>query len=180
MNILAIILIILAIVIAIFLLVALFVKKEYAIVRKTTINKPKQEVFNYLKLMKNQSAYNKWWRADPGAMKDYKGTDGTVGFTVAWDSADKKVGKGEQEVKKITEGERIEYELRFIKPFEGKADAHMTTNAVAEDQTNVTWGFSSSMKYPMNIMLLFINMEEMLGKDLEASLTDLKGTLEKA
>lgn len=180
MNILAIILIILAILIAVLLIVALFVKKEYAIVRETTINKPKQEVFNYLKVVKNQRTYNKWWKADPLAMNDFKGTDGTVGFTVAWDSDNKNVGKGEQEVKKITEGEQIDYELRFIRPFKGKADAHLATNAVAENQTKVTWGFRSSMKYPMNIMLLLMNMEEMLGKDLEASLTDLKGALENA
>ena len=179
MNILAIILIVLAILVALFLLVALFVKKEYAIERETTINKPKQEVFDYIKLIKNQSIYNKWWLADPAARKKYQGTDGTVGFVAAWDSDDKKVGKGEQELKKITEGERIDYELRFIKPFEGKADAHMTTNATPENQTTVRWGFSSRMKYPMNIMLLLMNLEGMLAKDLEASLRNLKGTLEK-
>jgi hypothetical protein len=68
----------------------------------------------------------------------------------------------------------------FVRCNVGKADAHLTTNAVAENQTKVAWGFSSSMKYPMNIMPLVMNMEKMLGKDLEASLTDLKGTLEQA
>jgi hypothetical protein len=35
------------------------------------------------------------------------------------------------------------------------------------------------MKYPMNLMLLFFNMDEMLGKDLNTGLTDLKTILEK-
>jgi hypothetical protein len=35
------------------------------------------------------------------------------------------------------------------------------------------------MKYPMNGMLLFMNMDKLLGKDLETSLTNLKHILEK-
>jgi hypothetical protein len=35
------------------------------------------------------------------------------------------------------------------------------------------------MPYPMNIMLVFMNMDEILGKDLETGLNNLKGVLEK-
>jgi hypothetical protein len=35
------------------------------------------------------------------------------------------------------------------------------------------------MPYPMNIMLPFMNMEEMLGGDLENGLKNLKNILEK-
>jgi hypothetical protein len=35
------------------------------------------------------------------------------------------------------------------------------------------------MKYPMNIMLLFINFEKILGKDLEITLRNLKDIQEK-
>jgi hypothetical protein len=35
------------------------------------------------------------------------------------------------------------------------------------------------MKYPMNLMLLFMNMEKMVGRDLSIGLTNLKNTLEK-
>ena len=35
------------------------------------------------------------------------------------------------------------------------------------------------MKYPMNIMLLFINFEKLLGKDLEITLRNLKDIQEK-
>jgi hypothetical protein len=35
------------------------------------------------------------------------------------------------------------------------------------------------MPYPMNLMLLCMNMDKMIGKDLETGLTNLKGVLEK-
>jgi len=179
MNILMIILTVIAILIALLLILALFTKKEYTIEREITINKPKQEVFNFIKYLKNQDNYNKWVMMDLNAKKQNKGTDGTVGFVSAWDSENKRVGKGEEEIKKITEGERIDLEIRFIKPFEGKADTHMTTVPVAQNQTKIKWDFSSGMKYPMNIMLLFMDIPGMLGKDLETSLTNLKSVLEK-
>jgi hypothetical protein len=48
-----------------------------------------------------------------------------------------------------------------------------------QDETIVKWGFSSKMNYPANIMLLFINMDKLLGKDIETSLGNLKTILEK-
>jgi hypothetical protein len=161
------------------LIVAAFVKKDYAVEREVTINKPKQEVFDYVKLLKNQDNFSVWAKADPAMKKDYRGVDGTVGFVSAWDSNVGDVGKGEQEIKKIAEGERLDFELRFIKPFEATDNAYMTTEMAAENQTKVKWGFNGSMKYPMNLMLLFCDMDKMLGPDLEMGLSNLKSTLEK-
>lgn len=170
---------VIVVVIVLILVVALFTKKEYTVQREITINKPRQQVFDYVKLVRNQLNYNKWWQMDPNVKTDFRGTDGTVGFVAAWDSDKKEAGKGEQEIKHISEGESIDWELRFIRPFEGIADTRMTTTSLGENQTKVTWTFNGKMKYPMNAMLLFMNMDKMLGKDLEASLTSLKTILEK-
>ncbi|MFC0181067.1 SRPBCC family protein [Pseudarcicella hirudinis] len=110
--------------------------------------------------------------------KTYSGTDGTVGFISAWEGNDD-VGKGEQEIKKITEGERIDFELRFIKPFEATSPVFMTTQSISDNQTKVTWSMSGNMPYPMNLMLLFMNMEKQIGGDFETGLNNLKGILEK-
>jgi hypothetical protein len=165
--------------IASLLIVALFIDKDYAVQREITINKPKTVVFEYLKLLKNQENFSVWATRDPNMKKEFRGTDGTVGFVAAWDSDMKDVGKGEQEIKKINEGERIDYELRFIKPFEATDNAYISTEAISDSLTKVTWAFNGSMDYPMNLMLLTMNMDEMLGKDLQAGLTNLKIHLEK-
>jgi uncharacterized protein YndB with AHSA1/START domain len=178
MNIIFTILIALAGLIALLLIIALFLKKELIIVKSIVVNRSKPEVFDYVKHIKNQDNYSKWNMADPAMKKDYKGTDGTVGFVYYWDSNDKNVGKGEQEIKKISEGERIEMEIRFIKPFEGVAQVYMATET-ADLGTNVTWSFTNKMKYPSNVIQLFMNMEKMLGNDLQTGLNNLKNNLEK-
>lgn len=159
------------------LVIGLFTKKAYSVERAIVINKPRTEVFNYIKHLKNQDYYSKWVMMDPNVKKTYSGTDGTVGFIYAWDS-NKQAGKGEQEIKNITEGERMDIEIRFEKPFEGVASVPFITESLSPDQTKVRWGMSSEMKYPMNLVLLF-NIDQVLAKDLEISLANLKGKLEE-
>ena len=103
---------------------------------------------------------------------------GTVGFIYAWDG-NKQAGKGEQEIKQLKEGERIDMEVRFERPFKAVSETYMTTENAGGYQTKVKWVFGSKLKYPMNLMLVFMNMDKLLGKDMETSLTTLKGILEK-
>ena len=172
------ILIVIVIIIAIPLMLALFTKKEYTIVREVTINKPKAEVFAYLKLLKNQDNFSKWMKIDPAAKKTYTGTDGTIGFMAAWESTNDKLGQGTQTISKIAEGDRIDYDLHFIKPYTAAAAAYLAT-ADAAGQTKVTWGFNGKMPYPFNVMLLLGNMDKMIGDDLQTGLVNLKALLEK-
>ena len=161
------------------LIIAALARKEYSVERDIIISKPKVNVFDYLKRLKNQDNFSKWALMDPNMKKEYRGIDGTPGFVSAWDSNEKNVGKGEQEIKKIIEGDRIDYEIRFIKPFAGVANAYLKTTSVSNNRTMVAWGFDSKMKYPINLMLLFMNMEKMIGKDFETGLLNLKNLLEK-
>jgi hypothetical protein len=179
MNILLTIIGIIAGIIVLLLVIALFLKKEYHVSREIVINRPAQQVFEFIKFLKNQDNYSVWNQLDPAMKKTYSGTDGTVGFKYAWDSTNKQAGKGEQSIKSIKEGEKIEMDLHFIKPFEGKALAYMTTTPVTTGQSNVKWGLDSKMNYPMNIMMLFMNMDKMLGKDLALGLENLKVIMEK-
>jgi uncharacterized protein YndB with AHSA1/START domain len=151
-------------------------KKGYKTHREMVINAPRQKVFDYLKQIKNQDNFNKWLMLDPTMKKEFKGTDGTVGFIYGW-NGNKEGGEGEQEIKAINEGKNIDMELRFVRPFGGVAHAKMATDSLSDNQTKVTWNTESQIKYPMNIMLpMIVNM---LQKDMGTSLTTLKGILEK-
>ena len=114
---------------------------------------------------------------DPNVKREYKGTDGTVGFVTTWDSEKNDVGKGEQEIKNITEEQRIDLEVKFERPMKNTASVFMTTDAVANNQTKVKWGMAGRSPYPINLMNLFI--PSVLGKDLQTSLENLKVLLEK-
>lgn len=171
-----IILTILAAIIALPFIIALFVKKEYRIEANVIILKSSPEVFNYAKLIKNQEHYSKWVMADPDMKKTLTGTDGTVGFIYAWESADKGVGQGAQEITSLVDNKKINTEIRFIKPFEGTGYVTMLTDAAGPNETRVNWIMEGKSNYPMNIMNLF--MGRMLHNDMQISLQRLKTNLE--
>lgn len=166
-------------IIVLLLVAGLFVKKDYAVEREIVINKPEAEVFDYIKHIKNQDHYSVWNQKDPAMKKEYRGNDGEVGFVYAWESTNGEVGKGEQEIVRIVDGDRVDMKLRFKEPFEADDDAYMTTESVSENQTKVKWGFKGSINYPMNLMLLFMDMDKELGDALNTGLKDMKGILEK-
>jgi hypothetical protein len=178
MNILITILAIIGGLIALILLVAAFTRKKYSVERSIVINKSATEIFDYIKHIKNQDYYSKWVMTDPNMKKTFTGIDGTVGFIYAWDG-NKQAGAGEQEIKRIDEGKRLDTEVRFIRPFAGVGHIPMILEPQSVNQTKVRWGMSSAMNYPMNIMLLIMNMEKLLGRDIDISLANLKNILEK-
>ncbi len=164
--------------IALVLIAALIMPKEYAVERDIVINKPKAEVYDYLESLQNQTNWSVWARMDPKMKMEYKGTDRTVGFTYLWEGNDE-VGKGEQEITKIVPGERINTQLRFLKPYESTSEAYLITESAGDNQTKVKWGFTGVMPYPMNVMLPFMGMDKMIGKDFSDGLNNLKAILEK-
>lgn len=164
--------------IAIPLVVALFTPDSYQVERQVEINKSKREVFSYVKLLKNQNYFSKWAQIDPGMSKTYRGIDGEVGFVSRWESSHPDVGTGEQEILAIVDDERIDYELRFIEPISAVSPAYMVFIEEGANKTQVKWGFRGDIPYPMNIMMWFIDFEDVIGTDLQIGLDNLKVILE--
>ena len=161
---------------ALMLIIALFLPKDYIVTQSIVINRPQSEVFNYVKIIDNQKYYSIWVMEDPNSLMTSKGVDGEVGYITAWDSKNKNVGKGEQEIMKLT-NERIDVNLRFVRPFKSEAKASTTCKAIDSKTTEVTNEFYGNSSYPMNLMTIF--MKGMLGDGMKKNLTNLKGILEK-
>jgi uncharacterized protein YndB with AHSA1/START domain len=159
------------------LIYAFFSEKKYSIQSETVINKPASEVFNYVKNLKNQEKYSKWVMTDPNVKLTYTGTDGTVGFKAAWESDDKNVGVGEQEIMKIIDGKGYEAEIRFKKPMEGTSLAKTMVDSMGVNQSKVTTTFYTETPFPINLMIPII--KNMLQKDMDQNMVNLKGQLEK-
>ena len=159
------------------LILILVAPLDFNMERQVTINKSKDIVFPYLKLLKNQDYWSAWNLKDPNMKQELTGIDGTVGATNSWESKNKNVGIGAQEILKITEGERIDMELRFKEPMEVKHQAYFIVKSIAENQTVVSWGFSGKTKRPMNVM--FPLMKGMILKEFDQGLNNLKNILEK-
>ena len=176
MNIIITILLVVAGIIALLLFFALFLKREHYVKREIIINAPRQKVFDYIKLLKNQDEFNTGAMEDADRKREFKGIDGTVGYIYSW-SGNKNAGEGEKEILNIIEGKRIETEIRFVKPMTTRANIIMETESLSDNQTKVIWSNAGTLKYPINIMIPM--MEKHVVKDMDISLSTLKNNLEK-
>ncbi len=159
------------------LLLGVIVPKKFTIETQVTINKPRQDIFEYVKLIKNQEYYSVRVMRDPNVQMTYSWVDGTVGFVSAWVSNDKNVGVGEQEIKSMTEGEKIDVEIRFKKPFASVASASMVLTSISDTETLVTDTYYGDAAFPMNLItFLFVWGVK---KDMQKNLDNLKIILEK-
>ncbi len=164
-------------IIALVIVLALIAPKSYEVSRSIEINKPAKELFEYLRFLKNHDAWSPWFERDPNMKKTMTGTDGEIGCVSAWESDHKQVGHGEQEITGLEDSKEISMELRFLKPFKSTSDAYLRLDE-GNNNTTVTWGFSGNNKFPVSIMMLFMNMDKAVGGDFEAGLAKLKSVIE--
>lgn len=151
--------------------------KEIFVEKNVIINQSNDVVFNFLKFVRNQDKFSVWNMADPNQKITEKGVDGTVGYSYSWDSENKRVGAGTQEIKHILEQEKIEYELRFVRPMKNIGYSTFTFHKISDSQCKVVWTFKGPTKFPMSLFKGVF--QRMLGKDLQKSLGNLKVILEK-
>ncbi|HSU51314.1 MAG TPA: SRPBCC family protein [Segetibacter sp.] len=155
----------------------LYMPKEMIIEKNVSINNNIGEVFSFLKETRNQDKFSVWNMKDPNMKKSYSGIDGTKGFIYSWDSKDKNVGAGAQEIIDIKEGNRIDYEMRFSRPMQNTATASFVLDKIDENTTSVTWTFRSPTKFPMSLFSPIF--KKILGKQLDQGLQNLKSLLDK-
>lgn len=164
--------IILLLLIAFVLISGLFVPKTYRMEKSILINAPREKVWSNVNSLQKLAAWSPWAVKDPNMKVQFEGKEGAVGSMYKWEG-NKNVGAGSQSISRIDVPNQLETKLHFIKPFEGNADAFINLKDSANG-TKASWGFQTRYAYPMNVMLLFVNMDEMMGKEYHAGLTKLK------
>ena len=160
------------------LLIGIFSRKDFLVEREITINRSSAEVFEFLRYQENQIHYNPWLIKYSISKLEHTGKDGQVGFRHEWNSSNTEVGSGVESITNITNGKRIDIELHFMSPIDRWSHAWLTTDSLNANQTKVKWGFSGTIKYPLNVVLVFINMQRQIGNELSEGLDLMKKYLE--
>lgn len=169
--------IIFLVIIILFLIAGFLAPKKYAVERTIKIDAPVEYVYYYCSKLQNFKEWEPWGKRDSLMKSWIEGEDGKVGANYKWEGT-KVTGKGEMKITEMERNSRIAYWIHFVEPMEDEATVEMRFDG-GDAQTSVTWGFYGKSPFPWNILMLFMNMENMLGKDLEEGLNNLKGKIEK-
>ncbi len=119
-------------------------------------------------------AWSPWTEKDPGMKKTYSGDAGTIGHKLSWESDSAEVGKGSMTYN-YTSGDTVMHTLYF----DGQGDAkiyHLVSPGA--NGSKVTWVMDNKIPLMARAMMLFMNMDKMLGPDFEKGLGKLKTAIE--
>ena len=173
---LAIIGVVIVVAIAGILLYAATKPDSFRVQRVVLINAPSDKVFPLINDMKAWTVWSPSEKKDPAMKRTYGAVTAGKGATYAWDG-DKNVGQGSMEI--VESGPRkILLKLDFVKPFE----AHNMGEFLLEpkgDSTSVTWATYGPSPFISKVVGTFMNIDDLIGRDFEKGLADLKAVAEK-
>jgi len=121
---------------------------------------------------KKWKTWSPWEKVDPNMKRSYSGPESGKGAKCAWEGNDE-VGVGNMEILS-TEPTKTVLKLHFDKPFEG--DNIVTFTVLPEgDASKVTWAMDSKDNpFMCKVAQVFVNMDEVCGKEFDKGLKDLK------
>jgi uncharacterized protein YndB with AHSA1/START domain len=180
-EIIAIIAIVLAIAIAIVLILAATKPGTFSVRRATTVKAPPEKIFSLINDFHQWGTWSPYENKDPAMKRSYSGAESGKGAVYAWDG-NNNVGSGRMEILDTSTPTKIVIKLDFFKPFEGHNTAEFTMlpqGDATNVTTNVTWLMHGPAPFMSKVMQVFMNIDNMVGKDFEIGLANLKRLTEK-
>jgi uncharacterized protein YndB with AHSA1/START domain len=176
-EIIAIIAVVLAIAIVIVLILAATRPDTFSVQRATTIKAPPERIFPLINDFRQWASWSPYENKDPAMKRSFGGAASGRGAVYAWEG-NKNVGSGRMEIMDASAPSKIVIKLDFFTPFEGHNTAEFTMLPQG-DATNVTWLMHGPAPFMSKLMQVFINLDNMIGKDFEAGLANLKRLADK-
>jgi len=180
-EIIAIIAVVLAIAIAIVLILAVTKPARFSVQRATSVRAPPEKIFPLINDFHQWGTWSPYENKDPAMKRSYSGAESGKGAVYAWDG-NKNVGSGRMEILEASVPSKIVIKLDFFKPFEGHNTAEFTMLPQGDATnltTDVTWLMHGPAPFVSKVMQVFMNIDNMIGKDFEIGLANLKRLTEK-
>jgi hypothetical protein len=116
-----------------------------------------------------------WEKSDPNMRKTFEGPAAGVGQSLAWSG--KEAGKGKMTIEESVPGQKVGIKLEFVEPMASTATCALTL-AGTPTGSLVTWSMDGNHNFIGKALGLFMDMDNMLGTDLEKGLAQLKTVAE--
>lgn len=149
---------------------------DFRVQRSVLIQAPPERVHAQINDFHRWQAWSPYEKLDPAMTRSIGGAAQGVGATYGW-SSEGKAGAGRMEITR-SEASRITIQLDFTRPFEAHNVAEFSI-VPQGDASEVTWAMSGRQPYVAKLMGLFFDMDQMIGRDFEEGLNNLKRIAEQ-
>jgi uncharacterized protein YndB with AHSA1/START domain len=150
---------------------------EFTVRRSTRIRATPDRIFPQINDFHNWAAWSPWEKLDSTMTKHFSGAPSGRGAVYDWEG-NSKVGKGRMEITDVSAPRNVVIKLDFERPFRANNVSEFTLEPQG-DSTDVTWSMRGGSAFMMKVMGVFMNMDNLIGRDFEAGLANLKATAER-
>jgi uncharacterized protein YndB with AHSA1/START domain len=165
-----------ALAIAVVLILASRKPGTFRVERSAVIQAPPEKIFPLISDFHQWNAWSPYEDRDPDLQRSYGGPASGRGAVYQW-NGNSNVGSGRMEIMDARPPRKVVIKLDFLKPFEAHNTAEFTLLPQG-DTTNVTWLMHGPASLVSKVMQVFIDMDNMVGKDFAAGLANLKRAAE--
>ncbi len=176
-EVIVIIAVVLAIAIAAVLVFAATKPDTLRVQRSMAINAPPERIFPLIADFHQWPHWSPYEHKDPAMKRTYDGAERGKGAIYTWDG-NKNVGSGRMEILEAEAPQKIVIKLDFFTPIEGHNTAEFTMLPQGNG-TQVTWLMHGPARFVTKLFQVVMNLDNMIGKDFEAGLANLKRITEK-
>ncbi len=148
----------------------------FMVQRSTSIKAPPEQVHSLINDLHQFNTWNPYQQKDPNIKGSYRGP--ASGLGAAYDfEGNQDVGKGSIEIT-ATQADQVDMRLDMTEPME-------VHNAIEfkllpqSDGTLVTWTTRGPATFLYKLVGLVMNMDQMIGRDFETGLNNLKAQAER-
>jgi effector-binding domain-containing protein len=150
-----------------FLLLGIFMSKEFKVEKKTTVPASAATVYNILNDISLQSKWNPWLMDDKTMNVSY--SENTIGKGATYTYTSEEFGNGSEMITNSVPNERVDLEIAFDGGDPAKINYLI---APLKDNSELTWTFSGKMGYPSNVLLPIMKWQ--IGNSIEKGLANIK------
>ncbi|TPJ60563.1 SRPBCC family protein [Mesorhizobium sp. B2-7-1] len=171
------ILIILAVIIAAVLIYAATRPNDFVVSRSASIKAPAEAIFPLINDFRRWPEWSPFEKLDPQMKRTLSGTESGKGAAYTWEG-NSKAGKGRMEITGSVPSSQVALKLDFEKPFRANNSVDFSL-APSGNGTTVTWAMRGARPLIAKLMGLFMNFDNLIGKDFEAGLDNLRRATER-
>ena len=176
-EIIAIIAVVLAIAIAAILILAASKPATFSVERTIDVKAPAEKIFPLINNFHQWISWSPYENKDPAMKRSYSGPESGKGAVYGWEG-NGNVGSGRMEILEASVPSKILIKLDFFKPFEGHNTAEFTMLPQG-GATRLSWVMRGPAPFMSKLMQVFMNLDQMIGKDFEIGLSNLKKLAEQ-
>jgi hypothetical protein len=148
----------------------------FAVQRSISVKAPADKLFPLINDLHQFNTWNPYEKKDPHIKGSHRGAASGPGAGYDF-QGNKDVGKGSIEITSSTASSQVTMRLDMLEPFEGHNVVEFTL-VPRGDSTEVTWAMHGPSPFIGKLVGVVFNMDQMIGRDFEAGLLNLKALAE--